>query len=214
MRAASLPYRWHGSPGLRIFCRVSLSDVSPVAWLAGAAILLVAVAWPVAGEQALDRIDAALTRDEAGCARSGDRAASDLRAAEAATFCLLNHRRREHGLPPLARDRRIDAAARAHSRDMAARRFHAHESPDGTTPLERMRRAGWPVSRTGAAENIAWGAGGASTPAEIVEGWMNSPAHRANILDPRLRTVGVGIAAGAPEPVEAPDPAIYTTDFA
>ena len=193
---------------------MSLKDISPVAWVAAIAILLLAVAWPVAGEQALDRIDAALTRDEAGCARSGDRAARDPRVAEAATFCLLNRRRRERGLPPLVRDRRIDAAARAHSRDMAERRFYAHESPDGTTPLQRMRRAGWPANRTGGAENIAWGAGGASTPAEIVEGWMNSPGHRANILDPRLRTVGVGIAAGAPEPVDAPDPAIYTTDFA
>ena len=193
---------------------MSFGDVSPAARVAAVVIVALAVAWPLAGERVLDRIDAALTRDEAGCRGSGDRPSRDPRAAEAATLCLLDHERAEHGLPPFARDARLDRASRAHSRDMAARDFFAHRGRGGSQPIDRMRAAGWPASRGGGAENIAWGAGGASTPAEIVEGWMNSPGHRANILDPRNRIIGVGIARGAPERSDAPDPAVYTTDFA
>jgi uncharacterized protein YkwD len=175
-------------------------------------IVVLAIAWPVAGERVLDRLDAALTRDAAGCEGSGDRPPDDLHAAEAATLCLLNQERREQGLQPLGRDSRLDAAARAHSRAMAERDFLEHRDPAGRNPLDRMRAAGWPRSR-GGAENIAWGAGSAGTPAELVAGWMDSPGHRRNILDRRRRPVGVGIAAGAPEPTDDPDPAIYTTDF-
>jgi uncharacterized protein YkwD len=193
---------------------VAWGDISPAARVAGIVIVVAAIAWPVVGNRLMDRIDTALTRDEAGCEHSGDRPASDPRAAEAATLCLLDHRRREHGLTPFAREERLDEASRRHSRDMAARDYFAHRGRDGSKPIDRMRAAGWPKSRGGGAENIAWGAAGASTPAEIVDGWMNSPGHRANILDPRNRLIGVGIAPGAPEPTADRDPAVYTTDFA
>jgi uncharacterized protein YkwD len=189
-------------------------NVSPAARVAGIAIVALAIAWPVAGGRLMDRIDAALTPDRAGCAHSGDRAASDLRAAEAATLCLLDVQRREHGLPPFAREVRLDEASRRHSGDMAAHDYFAHRGRNGSRPFDRMVAAGWPRARGGGAENIAWGAGAASTPAEIVDGWMHSPGHRANILDPRNRLIGVGIAPGAPASTGAPDPATFTTDFA
>lgn len=176
------------------------------------AIVALAVAWPVAGDELMDRLDAALTSDRAGCEGSGDRPGGDPAAAERATLCLLDHERREHDLAPFARDARLDRASRVHSRAMARRAFFAHRGADGSTPLGRMRAAGWP-RELGGAENIAWGAGGAATPAEIVEGWMDSPGHRRNILDPRLRAIGVGIAPGAPERPEPEDAAVYTTDF-
>lgn len=97
---------------------------------------------------------------------------------------------------------------------MARRDFFAHVGPDGRRPIDRMRAAGWPRARGGGAENIAWGEAGASTAAEIVDGWMHSPGHRANILDPRNRLIVIGIAPGAPEPAPAREPAVYTTDFA
>lgn len=180
----------------------------------GVVILVLAIGWPVYGDRVVDRIDEALTRDEAGCKGSGDRPSRDRRAAEDATFCLLNHERAEHDLPAFTRDTRLDVASRAHSRDMARHDFFAHRAPGGSKPIDRMRAAGWPRSRGGGAENIAWGAGSASTPAEIVEGWMNSPGHRANIFDPHNQLIGVGIAPGAPEPTDDPDPAVYTTYFA
>jgi uncharacterized protein YkwD len=186
--------------------------MSPVARFVGPAIVVLAVAWAVAGGRVMDRIDAALTRDTAGCARSGDRPPGDLAAAERATLCLLDHEREAHGLPAFTRDERLDRASRRHSRAMARTHFFAHRGADGTDPIARMRAAGWPRDR-GGAENIAWGARGGSTPAEIVDGWMHSPGHRRNILDPRLRLIGVGIAAGSPEPDEPADAAVYTTDF-
>lgn len=60
------------------------------------------------------------------------------------------------------------------------------------------------------AENLAWGAGSAASPAEIVDTWMGSAAHRANILDAGLRDVGLGIATGTPHGGRG---ATYVTDF-
>src|SRR5688572_1273100 len=178
-----------------------MGDMSPAARTVGAIVLVLAVAWTFAGERVMDAIDSALTRDAAGCEHSGDPASDDLRSAEAATFCLLNHERERHGRPRLARDERLDVASRRHSRDMARRDFFAHRGPDGSRPVQRMRAAGWPRARRLSAENLAWGEGRASSPAEIVEGWMDSPGHRANILHPRLRWVGVGIVSGSPEAI-------------
>jgi uncharacterized protein YkwD len=79
---------------------------------------------------------------------------------------------------------------------MVARRFFAHVTPEGIDPGARLAAAGW--SGTMWAENIAWGSGSLGTPAEIVKGWMNSPGHRANILNGALRTSGIGVAAGTP----------------
>jgi uncharacterized protein YkwD len=69
-----------------------------------------------------------------------------------------------------------------------------------------------PRSAWSLAENIAWGTGSLATPAQIVRGWMNSPGHRANILNGRFRDIGVGVALGAPAG-GVRDGATYTTDF-
>jgi len=87
--------------------------------------------------------------------------------------------RRGGGMAALvARRRALRAAARSHSADMRARGYLAHQAPDGGTPSDRMRTAGysWP-----AAENIACGQ---QRPHEVMHAWMNSPGHRANILNP------------------------------
>ncbi|MDQ4041098.1 MAG: hypothetical protein M3141_05045, partial [Actinomycetota bacterium] len=63
---------------------MSFGDVSPASRVAFVVIVVLAIAWPVAGERVLDRLDAALSRDVAGCQGSGDRPPGDLRAAEAA----------------------------------------------------------------------------------------------------------------------------------
>jgi uncharacterized protein YkwD len=70
---------------------------------------------------------------------------------------------------------------------MAARRYFAHESPDGGTPFDRMLSAGYPY---GAAENIARGQ---RLPLEVMHSWMNSWGHRKNILHPDFVTIGVGV---------------------
>ncbi|MEU1054588.1 CAP domain-containing protein [Streptomyces sp. NPDC005876] len=104
---------------------------------------------------------------------------------------LTNRRRTGAGLPPLAADPRLTAAAQAHSADMVARDFYAHTDPDGGRPWDRTSAAGAPHRTVG--ENIACGQ---RSPADVVEGWMNSPGHRANILKPDFTHIGVGLAGG------------------
>ncbi|MFC8278237.1 CAP domain-containing protein [Streptomyces sp. NPDC057271] len=103
---------------------------------------------------------------------------------------LVNERRRAAGLPALRTDERLRQSSRAHSSDMAARGFFSHDAPGGISPADRMRAAGYPEP---AAENIAMGQPSAAT---VVREWMNSPAHRRNILLDGITTIGVGIHFG------------------
>ncbi|MDN3024343.1 CAP domain-containing protein [Streptomyces sp. S.PB5] len=106
---------------------------------------------------------------------------------------LTNGERARHGLPPLAVDPHLTTAAQAHSADMIARSFYSHTSPDGSRPWDRAAAAG--ARRRSIGENIACGQRSA---AEVVEGWMNSPGHRANILKPDFTHIGIGFAGGGP----------------
>ncbi|MDI2130033.1 CAP domain-containing protein [Yinghuangia seranimata] len=118
-------------------------------------------------------------------------APSSLDPLRAEVITLTNAARAAHGLPPLAAEPRLTASAQAHSADMAARDYFEHDSLDGRKPADRIRAAGYAYSRC--AENIA---AGQPTPADVVDGWMNSPGHRANILTPELTQIGIGIAYG------------------
>jgi stress response protein SCP2 len=102
-----------------------------------------------------------------------------------------NAERARHGLGLLAADPRLAAAAQGHSEDMVRRAFFAHENPDGAQVWDRAVAAGYPYRKV--AENIA---AGQPTAADVVRGWMDSPGHRANILDGELTQIGVGRAAG------------------
>ncbi|MEV5439257.1 CAP domain-containing protein [Streptomyces sp. NPDC052682] len=104
---------------------------------------------------------------------------------------LTNRQRTRAGLRPLAPDARLAAAAQAHSVDMVARDFYSHTSPDGRRPRDRAAAAGSAHRAVG--ENIACGQ---RSPADVVEGWMNSPGHRANILKAEFTHIGVGFAGG------------------
>jgi uncharacterized protein YkwD len=91
---------------------------------------------------------------------------------------------------PLTMNASLQTAARAHSVDMATANYVSHTSPDGSTFDQRMRDAGY----SGAfpwAENIAAGPGSA---AGVVDGWMGSPGHCANIMSAGARATGVGYA--------------------
>jgi uncharacterized protein YkwD len=125
------------------------------------------------------------------------------------TLCVLNAERARHGLRPLRLDHRLARAARGHSEDMADRDYFDHTSPSGTSFVDRVRRAGYlrGARRWQVAENIAWGTGALSSPRAITRAWMDSPGHRANILDGSYREIGIGVASGSGAR------AIYTTDF-
>ncbi|WP_426567607.1 CAP domain-containing protein [Streptomyces canus] len=116
-----------------------------------------------------------------------------LAGTEADVVDLTNRERARAGLRPLAVDPLLAAAARAHSEDMVARSFYSHTSPDGSRPWDRAAAAG--STRRTIGENIACGQ---RSPAEVVEGWMNSPGHRANILKADFTHIGVGFAGGGP----------------
>jgi uncharacterized protein YkwD len=122
-----------------------------------------------------------------------------------AVRCLVNARRAAHGLAPLHPSRELREAAESHGADMVTHRFFAHVSPFAGAVTDRARRAGYVRNGDYAlGEDIAWGEGELATPRAIVTAWMNSPGHRAVILDADYRDVGVGIVAGVPVASELP----------
>lgn len=114
---------------------------------------------------------------------------------EAALHASVNGVRQQHGLIALRRDAAIDAVARAHSRDMAERRYFAHETPEGLTPPDRLARGGI-TNITLAGENVGLTTRG-NPNAEIVQGWLASPVHRQNLLAPMFNATGIGVARAA-----------------
>lgn len=142
--------------------------------------------------------------------------ASNGHAIRHATRCLLNVRRARHHLPRLHAQRALRHAATTYSGSMVHNGFFAHVSPNGSTMVSRIRRTSYlrHARSWSLGENLAWGAGGASTPRQIVRAWMHSPPHRANILSPSFLQIGVGVVRGAPRHAGASvAAATYTTEF-
>ena len=130
-----------------------------------------------------------------------------------AALCLVNQERTSRGLRPLKSNRRLAKAAGAHARDMCVRGYFSHDSANGSSFADRIRKAGY-VPRNAfpsLGEDLAWGSGPLGTPREIVESWMNSPGHRANILNPRFREAGMAVAFG--DPGAGADGVLYALDF-
>jgi uncharacterized protein YkwD len=109
-------------------------------------------------------------------------------AAKLRVVELVNVERGKNGCGPVHSDARLDSAAQGHSADMAARGYFSHETPEGVDPWERARAAGY-MTPTG--ENIAAGQRSAE---DVTEAWMNSPGHRANILNCDSHAIGMGLA--------------------
>ncbi len=99
---------------------------------------------------------------------------------------LTNEQRARAGWRALRVDDRITTAAQKHSTDMATHEYFSHTGRNGSSFGVRVRAEGYPSP---GAENIAQGQ---PTASRVVEAWMNSPGHRANILDCSLTTIGVG----------------------
>ena len=121
---------------------------------------------------------------------TGSEPADTVAAYEQEVFDLVNQIREENGLEPFVYNETLAETARAHSQDMIDRNFFDHTNPDGKSPFDRMRENG--LSYSMAAENIAVGY---PSPEAVVEGWMNSEGHRANILG-GCEELGVGLALG------------------
>jgi uncharacterized protein YkwD len=112
-------------------------------------------------------------------------------------FQAINRVRRAHGLRPVVPSPRLHRAARNHSADMLARDYFSHTSPTGSTLLDRILRSGFVTYGSWTAgETLAWGTGTYADPAGVIRMWMHSPEHRAIVLSPSFRFVGIGRAQG------------------
>ena len=128
----------------------------------------------------------------------------------------INRIRREHGLVPLEYSSRLAAAAANHSRSMAPKGFFAHNSADGSVFWKRIEQfypAGayryWSVG-----ENLVWQAPSLDA-RQAVQRWMNSKPHRANLLNPSWRQIGLSAVRSPSAPGTYRDLAvtIVTADF-
>ncbi|MEU0137817.1 CAP domain-containing protein [Streptomyces sp. NPDC006296] len=115
-------------------------------------------------------------------------------SARAAVLALVNEERAKVGCSPVTSSAPLTALAQDFSEDMAARDFFDHTDPDGATPWDRAAAAG--VQGLGG-ENIARGQADAQA---VMEAWMNSEGHRANILNCDYKTLGVGVHLGSGGP--------------
>jgi hypothetical protein len=118
----------------------------------------------------------------------------DLRAMELETEKGINRIRTRHGLRPLVPHEPLSEVARAHSRHMVQGGFFDHTDPSGRKPADRVSAAG--VRWLRVTENIAMNAGMEDPVEQALAGWMDSPGHRANILDPEVTHTGLGVAEG------------------
>ncbi|MFE2303632.1 CAP domain-containing protein [Streptomyces sp. NPDC059445] len=111
-------------------------------------------------------------------------------AAETEVLKLVNDERAKVGCSPVAANSALTDLAKAFSEDMAARDFFDHTDPSGLSPWDRAANAG--ITSLGG-ENIARGQADA---AAVMDAWMNSPGHKANILNCDFKTLGVGVHFG------------------
>lgn len=110
--------------------------------------------------------------------------------AEQEMFAMVNTERVKAGLAPVAFDTDLRDVARAHSNDMFKRGYFSHQSLEGLSPFDRMEDANIKFGYAG--ENLAL----APTTPLSMQGLMNSPGHRANILSPHFKKVGIGVIDG------------------
>lgn len=179
-------------------------------------VLLVGAAMAVSAIQPQE-VNAASTVSVSTC----DGGTIKLTTAENQTLTLHNRARTANDLPKLCVHRQLTRAARSHSQDMIDNDYFAHESDNGeTTVEERLESFGYTLSGfsfTKVGENIYWGSGTFGTPRSAFAWWMDSSGHKANILDPAFRQIGIGVRKGQfvdPDSGTVHDGTVmYTVDF-
>jgi uncharacterized protein YkwD len=144
------------------------------------------------------------------------RAHVSLSPLESGVLVDINTFRRAHHLTPLHLNAKLSAAARAHTQQMAQDGYFAHESADGAAFWKRIQAfyASGPWAYWSVGENLLWSSPDV-TPATALQMWLKSPEHRANLMNPRWREIGVAAVheAAAPGVYKGLDVTILTTDF-
>ena len=140
---------------------------------------------------------------QAACADADLQVArSTVKRVRRAIVCLVNQQRRAAGVRKVKGHKRLQKAATAHVKDMLGRTYFAHEGPGGPDLISRLQKAKfWPAT---AGENLAAGTGGLATARGVMDAWLHSAAHRANMLDKRFKWVGIGIVPTFPAPPSSP----------
>ena len=151
------------------------------------------------------------------CKKWGDTEPTDLRTGQArkAILCLVNRERDKAGLGNLDRDKKLQKAAQRHNDKMDGTGCFDHECGGEAGLDARLEGVGYlanGLSQWAFGENIAWGFRESGTPEAIVDAWMHSSGHRANILSRSFKEIGVGFSVGTPSGGGEPG-GIYTTDF-
>lgn len=120
-------------------------------------------------------------------------------SAREAIICLVNQKRAAAGLPALEKDKRLRRPAQRHANKMDGTGCFSHRCPGERVLRKRLKRylAGRP-RRYKYGEVIAWAHAPLASPRQIVEALMASPRHRAHLLKPEYRDIGVGFAVGTP----------------
>ena len=138
---------------------------------------------------------------------------TNLELVRAALLCLHNQIRVQAGLPTLKDNAKLRKAAVGHSNDMVNDGFFDHTSPNGDTFVDRIIGAGYAKRNDGwtIGENLAWGTGELSTPQAIMDAWMNSAGHKANIVKKSYKEVGIAVRLGVPS--DGTVGATVTADF-
>lgn len=138
--------------------------------------------------------------------------AASVAAVRTATLCLLNAERTSRGLKALKVNAKLAKAADGKAADMVRRRYFAHDTPDGKKFTAAIQAAGYTkgARRWSVGENLGWGGGARALPAAMVDAWLASPPHRANLLSRKWAEVGIGLALGTPKGGEG---ATYATEF-
>ena len=127
--------------------------------------------------------------DSAPTPSSTPKATATASGATARILELVNAERKKAGCSPVILNATLAKAAQAHSEDMAAHQNMSHTGSNGSSPGDRITRAGYGWSTYG--ENVAYGY---ATPERVMTGWMSSPGHKANILNCAFKEIGIGLA--------------------
>ncbi len=145
---------------------------------------------PTASPAESDASPSGEASDPAESAGTDEETASTLSAPNQTeeVVALVNTARAQAGCDPVHADGKLTTAALLHSQDMIARGYFSHNTPDGASPWDRAKEAGYEVP-TG--ENIAQGQ---KTADAVMDAWMNSEGHRANILNCSSKAIGIGMA--------------------
>jgi uncharacterized protein YkwD len=142
---------------------------------------------------------------------------ANLPLVRAAVLCLVNTERAQNGRPPLSTNPQLEAAAESHGKEMIQLDYFDHVAPSGLTPVDRIRSTGYiPNSEVGyvIGENLAWGTLSLATPQAIVNAWIASPEHLANILEGKYRDTGIDVEPEVPASLgEGAAGGLYTQEF-